>query len=315
VLLRAPLAGRPSQSGIAIYLAHDYHELVNSYTTGGVAGAQAPLRTIAPDYDVWHKAENLLDGGRLRAAVDGVVVQDLDLGAHPGLMYRLKRGYIGFQALGYQYRLRNIQLEDLGARHTFVELFAGTLSGWSLRGGGSWIVRDGAMLGSNGHGILYAPPAFQDFGLTALVRSRDRVNSGIFLRGAPAGKQRGFEVQIYSPIDAVYPTGSIYGIERAALMTDAWEGRWFHMQILVEGRRCIVRLDGATVAETDRLPESYDAPGRIGLQIHKEGAAVEFKALRVRPRSIARVPPPPRASAAACCRRKSCKCLPVYTLS
>jgi len=105
---------------------------------------------------------------------------------------------------------------------------------------------------------------------------------GIFLRGSPSGKKRGFEVQIYSPIDGVYPTGSIYGIARAALTADSWEGRWFHMQIVLEGRRCVVRLDGATVAQTERLPERYDSPGRIGLQIHKEAAAVEFKDLRVR---------------------------------
>jgi len=62
----------------------------------------------------------------------------------------LKRGYIGFQDLGYRYRLRNIQLEDLGARRQFVTLFDGALNGWELRGGGNWSVRDGAILGSNG---------------------------------------------------------------------------------------------------------------------------------------------------------------------
>ena len=50
VVLRAPRMGRPSQSGLAIYLAHDYHELVNSYTTGGVAGALPPLTTVWPQY-------------------------------------------------------------------------------------------------------------------------------------------------------------------------------------------------------------------------------------------------------------------------
>lgn len=68
------------------------------------------------------------------------------------------------------------------------DLFDGrTLDGWQLRDGGNWTVRDGAIHGSNGHGILYAKPVFGDFELTAAVRSHGHVNSGFFLRGAPAG--------------------------------------------------------------------------------------------------------------------------------
>jgi hypothetical protein len=44
--------------------------------------------------------------------------------------------------------------------------------------------------GANGHGILYAAPAFRDFELTLLVRSHNRVNAGIFLRGSPHPKGR-----------------------------------------------------------------------------------------------------------------------------
>ena len=144
-------------------------------------------------------------------------------------------------------------------------------------------VRDGTIMGANGHGILYAPPVLSDFELTALVRSRNRVNGGIFLRGSPDLKQhRGFEVQIYSPVDSVYPTGSIYSKQRARISAD-YEDRWFLLQIRVEGSRCAVRLDGETVAEYDKLSGRDLQPGRIGLQIHMENASVEFRDLRVRP--------------------------------
>ena len=100
-----------------------------------------------------------MGGDRFRASIDGAVMQDADLAAHPELRYRLKRGYIGFPDLGYGYALRQIRIEDLGARLKMVDLFDGrSLEGWKLRGAGNWSVRDGAIYGANGHGILYAPP-------------------------------------------------------------------------------------------------------------------------------------------------------------
>ena len=150
------------------------------------------------------------------------------------------------------------------------------------RGTGAWQVREGHITGADSDGILYAPQQFHDFELTALVRSHHRVNSGIFLRGRPTGSNRGFEIQVYSPVEAVYPTGSIYGQVRSSVEAD-YEERWFLMQITVNGRHCRVRIDGRTVAETDQLPAKTDPPGQIGLQIHSVDSSVDFRDLRVYP--------------------------------
>ena len=180
--------------------------------------------------------------------------------------------------------MRNIHIEDLGGTHRFVELFDGrSLEGWQLRGGGTWDVHDGAIRGADGHGILYAAPVFRNFELTLLVRSHNRVNSGVFLRGSPDPKaHRGFEVQIYSPVDSVYPTGSVYAKARSRLEAD-FEERWFLMQIRVQGRHCDVRLDGAAAAAFDALRGPDQEAGRLGLQIHLDDASVEFRDVRVRP--------------------------------
>ncbi len=112
---------------------------------------------------------------------------------------------MGFPDMGYAYRVRNLRLEKLPDRVKFVELFDGrTLDGWQLR--------DGAI--------------------------HEHVNSGFFLRGAPAGYR---------------------------------------------GSRCLVGTDGETASETGRLPAPAQGAGGIGLQIHKEDAAVEFRDPRVRP--------------------------------
>ena len=284
VILRAPRAGRPMHSGIAIFLGHDFHENTTPYVTGAVTGVLPPLKRLPTGYGQWHTATIDLDGGRLRVVIDDVAVQDLTLDSHPELRHRLRRGYIGFPDLGHAYSIRNLRIEERPSREKFIELFNGRgLDGWELRGEGTWSVRDGAIMGANGHGILYAPPVLSDFEFTALVRSRNRVNGGIFLHGSPDLKRhRGFEVQIYSPVDSVYPTGSIYAKQRARISAD-YEDRWFLMQIKVEGSRCAVRLDGETVAQYEKLSGRDLQPGRIGLQIHMENASVEFKDLRVRP--------------------------------
>jgi hypothetical protein len=182
--------------------------------------------------------------------------------------------------MGYAYAVRKIEVEDLDSPTPLVPLRG--IGGWAKRdAGGEWREDGDTITGSNGSSILYAPQVFGDFEFTAEVRSHGRANGGIFLRGKPDGTQRGFEVQIFSSPDSIYPTGSLYGIQRTALSID-FEERWFLMQIRVEGTRCRVWLDGELAAETARLPADVLAPGRIGLQIHKENSSVEFRALRVR---------------------------------
>jgi hypothetical protein len=283
VVLRAPRDGRPAQAGIAIQLSHDFHHTVDDYITGAIVGVRAPLEPLPSSFETWHSVDVLLDRDHLRVTIDGHVEQDLRLSQDPELRLRLKRGFIGFPDLGYAYKLRNIRLEDLGSPTKFIDLFDGSsIAQWQNRGTGAWEVRDGCITGADSDGILYAPGDFHNFELTALVRSHNRVNSGIFLRGRPAGSNRGFEIQVYSPVEAVYPTGSIYGRVRSRIEAD-YEERWFLMQITLEGRHVRVRLDGHTVAATDQLPETLDSPGQIGLQIHSVDSSVDFRDLRVYP--------------------------------
>lgn len=275
VYLRAPRAGRPGHAGIALVLAHDFHKQISKHVTGAIAGVLPPARQQPESYEQWHRVSVSIEKNILHAEIDGAVVQHVDVPTQPELKHRLKRGFIGFPDLGYAYAVRNIRIEDLGGATKFT-----ALDGWKVRGAGNWSFgADGVITGANGHGILYAQQVFKDFELTALVRSHQHVNGGIFLRGSPdESKPRGFEVQIYSPVEAVYPTGSVYSISRSTSRVE-FEERWFLMQIRVEGSRCTVRLDGELVAETDAVP-IRDA-GQIGLQIHSDDASVEFRDLRV----------------------------------
>jgi hypothetical protein len=281
VYIRAPRLGRQATSGIAITLAHDYHNGITPYTTGGIAGALPPRNPKAFGWNEWQHVEIAAEGDRLTVHIDGVEKQNVNLASTEALKWRLKRGFIGFPDLGFAYQVRNLRIQDLGSTVAYT-LLGANLDGWELRGGGNWSAHDGIVTGANGDGILYAPGVWQNFEFTTLVRSHHHVNSGVFLHGSPDLKQtRGFEIQIYNVPDAIYPTASIYNIARSRVAAD-YDEQWFLLQVVVDGRRCEVRVNGQRVAETDALPDPAMAAGRIGLQIHSPDSSVEFRDMRVR---------------------------------
>lgn len=272
VVLRAPKWGRPMRAGVAITLAHDFHKKTGRYVTGAVSGVRPPLRLLPESWGSWKKVDLLLTGTRLRVAIDGELVQDTTV-------ERTGPGYVLFPDLGHRYWVRNVVLEDRGAPTKIERPFAGqrTQRGSS----GTWTEANGTLRGADGHSVLYAEPEFEDFRLQLYVRSHQRVNAGVFLRGSPRdGQPRGFEVQVYSPPDAVYPTGSVYNHVRSDIEVD-YEGRWLWMEVLVRGRTCAVSIDGRVVARTEELPNDTPARGKIGLQIHSDVGAVEFSDVRI----------------------------------
>ncbi len=276
VVLRAHADGRPTLTGIPIQLAHDFHNKPGLHVTGAVAGVRAPLKFLPPSFDAWHTADITLRGDRLTVRIDHELVNEATVPE------RHAAGHVGFLDLGHAYSIRSLRIDSLGNPHPYQPLFNGRdLAGWQLRDGGAWSVNAGVLIAANGHGIHYAPGEFTDFDLLAVVRSVGHVNAGIFLRGQPdKPRHRGFEVQIYSPPDAVYPTGSIYGQTRADLVADH-DGQWTLLRIRVLDGAVTTWVDGRLAAR-GLVPPGVPASGRVGLQIHLDHARIECRELRIR---------------------------------
>jgi hypothetical protein len=276
VVLRAHADGRPTLTGIPIQFAHDFHNKPGLHVTGAVAGLRAPEKSLPPSFDLWHSVDITLRGDRVSVRIDNELVNETTV---PD---RHASGHIGFLDLGHAYSIRSIRVDDLGTPRAYQPLFNGRdLAGWQLRDAGAWSINAGVLIAANGHGIHYAPGEFTDFDLLAVVRSVGHVNAGIFLRGQPdKSRLRGLEVQIYSPPDAVYPTGSIYGQTRADLVADH-DGQWTLLRVRVHQGVVTTWVDGRLAARGP-VPPGVPASGRVGLQIHLANARIECRELRIR---------------------------------
>lgn len=181
------------------------------------------------------------------------------------------------------------------AQDGWVSLFNGQdLTGWKNNGAEKWVVEDGAILGEStvGHyGYLTTEKTYRDFVLRLRFKP-EAGNSGVFLRSHITGENpkwgpdiEGMQVEV----DPTRHTGGIYesgGRGWVALPTAEGEraikpNDWNEMEIAVEGRHYVTRLNGVQIVDwSDPAPKFTE--GVIGLQLHTGGGVkVRFKDISI----------------------------------
>lgn len=190
------------------------------------------------------------------------------------------------------------------------DLFNGKdLSGWKFVGTGELDVLDGMIeTGRLGQGLLYwGGGEIGDCVLRVVFRMRhDNDNSGVFIRIPIEPREEampvnyGIEVQIdnhpeRSGEDEYHSTGTLYSMTKP--LAQAWLAGpdWNTMDIVINGPRTLVVLNGVTVTdyrEGDVVPDKKfrfepergprPARGWIGLQSHGPNDIVLFKRVAVR---------------------------------
>jgi len=113
IFLRAPRVGRSSRIGMEFQLRGDFGKPPTPDSTGAIYAVLAPRVNTSRPAGEWNQVEITLDGSRLRAVLNEQTVHDLDIGDHPELRYRLRRGFIGLQDHGNYVAFRNIRLKPL----------------------------------------------------------------------------------------------------------------------------------------------------------------------------------------------------------
>lgn len=284
VFLHAPRHGRNANVGLEVQLSDDTRNAGPvTISSGAIFGAVPPREQASHPLGQWNEVEVRVEGPRVGVTLNGKLVQDLDLDQDERLRYRFREGHLGFQDRGARYEIRNARLKPLPGKTDWIQLFDGqTFGGWAVLqpDGATWRIENGELVAENGNGYLVTEREFENFELRTYIQSSPRANGGIFCRWKSlVPKDRGFEVQIEDIPDSNNPTGSIYDRVRANEMPFT-PGEWTPLQIILQGPRCVVVLNGTKVAETDAL--DVIRAGHIALQMHRANSWIRFKDIRLR---------------------------------
>lgn len=162
----------------------------------------------------------------------------------------------------------------------FVPLFDGkSLQGWKPLPGGTWEVRDGAIVGSQDstesrHGILLSEKQYGDFVLRLTYKALDG-NSGLYFRVQPvdhAVAVKGFQAEIDArgkDIGGLYETlGRAWVVQPKPEEVKKYyqENDWNQMTVTASGGDVTVTVNGVKTAELKNDPGAKK--GHFGLQLH-----------------------------------------------
>lgn len=180
-------------------------------------------------------------------------------------------------------------------------LFDGkTLNGWKVGDNAeTFSVKDGMIVvhGNTAH-LFYDGPVlnhdFKNFEFKADVMTHPGTNSGIYIHtayqqgGWPA---KGYEIQVNNSHTDWRRTGSVYGIDDVKEVY-VKDNEWFTMDITVQGKRIVVKLNDKVVkdyTELDNLVRTGNdslrrlSSGTFALQGHDPNSLTFYKNIMVKP--------------------------------
>ena len=268
------------RAGLELVLADQPGRGPTIHHVGALLGHAAPKLVSINDDGIANTCRIHMDWPSLIVAINGEVVQDLDVSQDAELQYKRRRGaFVLRDVLGWGFEMGNFSFTALPDTENGIRLFNGKdFTGWRevRKGSAIWEIRDGVLVGSAGNGYLQHEALCQEFDLELYYRTSPTANGGVFFRWLTDNSDRGNEIQILDVPQTLSPSGSIYNIQRAD-DTALREGVWNFMQIRVRGTRAVTHLNGIKAAESNAL--SKVRPGHITLQMHKEESMIEFKDL------------------------------------
>jgi 3-keto-disaccharide hydrolase len=284
IYLHAPEHGRNTWVGMKINIFHQDDREPRPESVGSIFPLIPPRAVNVRNQGQWNTLRALMDWPRLQVWMNDTLIQDIDVETVPELRHRLRRGYLGLESLSYPIRFRNIRVRELPARETWESLYDAPedFAKWQISSGKPTFEPRGAIMRGDGNGQLATRETYRDFVLHLYIRGVPHHNGGIMFRSIPAsqgGRSQSYEIQLHDVEGAHYATGSLYSIKRAIYPRIEPE-TWFLLQLVVQGSRCLVRINGENVLEYDGL-QNLEA-GRIELQAHDAGRWIEYKQIKIR---------------------------------
>jgi type 1 glutamine amidotransferase len=193
---------------------------------------------------------------------------------------------------GLRYVSRRVNA-DCRPETGYTPLYNGSTTGWSQAGPGGFSNTDATLTSNGGLGLLwYSAKQFGSYSLKADWRLTGDSNSGVFVGFPNPGADpwvavnQGYEVQIDATDAVDRTTGSIYTFKAADLAArDAAlnpPGSWNSYELLVEGQRLRVYLNGVLINDFTNTDPARNLDGYIGLQNHGTGDEASFRNVRIK---------------------------------
>ena len=284
IYLHAPEHGRNIWVGMKINIFHQADKSPKPESVGSIFPLVPPRAVNVRNKGEWNTLRALMDWPRLQVWMNDTLIQDVDVESVPELRHRLRRGYLGLESLSYPIRFRNLRIRELPGKETWDVLYGGPddLAKWQIASGKPSFEPRGEILRGDGDGQLATRETYRDFVLHLYIRGVQHHNGGIMFRSLPGRQGRrgeSYEIQLHDVEGAHYATGSLYSFKRA-IYPRIEPAKWFLLQLVVQGRNCLVRVNGENVLEYAGL-QNLEA-GRIELQAHDPGRWLEYKQIKIR---------------------------------
>ena len=179
-------------------------------------------------------------------------------------------------------------------------LYNGSTTGWSQAGPGSFTNSDATLTSVGGMGLFwYSAKQFTNYSLKLDWKLAGDDNSGVFIGFPPSSDpwsavDNGYEIQIDATDAVDRTTGAVYTFKSADVAArDAAlnpPGEWNTYELLVEGERLQVFLNGVKINDFTNTDPVRSLAGHIGIQNHGTGDDASFRNIRIK--ELGTTPPP-----------------------
>ncbi len=182
--------------------------------------------------------------------------------------------------------------KDKADKAGWISLFDGkTFDGWKAsEHPGTFTIADGMIVvfGERAHLFYEGPVAnhnFKNFEFKAQVMTTPGSNSGIFIHTAyqeTDWPKKGYELQVNNTHTDWRKTGSVYAMQDVKA-APAKDNEWFTYEIIVQGKKITVKINGKTINEyTEPAEGGRLSSGTFALQGHDPKSKVFYKDVMVK---------------------------------
>jgi hypothetical protein len=248
---------------------------------GSVFPVVAPLKVNVKNKGEWNTMRIVMDWPTLQVWINDDQVQNLNVESVPELSHRLRNGYLGIESLSYPLRFRNLRIKELPAKEKWETLYGSPadFEKWTVADGKAKWETIGSVLRADNIGYLATKTSYRDFEFQCYIRGSYHHNGGIIFRAEGVTPESHYEIQLHDVEGAVYPTGSLYGFQRATYPKIESE-EWYLFQLIARGKNCLVRINGQNVVDYHEMERMTKGP--VMIQAHQSNRWIEYKEIRIK---------------------------------